>query len=144
MGWGPGGVEDSHCCLYSPSVPGSMNIFKFPAPGLNSTPVTQPRSVKVNKLNVGDAAKKKDKTKKQFHNLIMAGLMPINPKPFLNELTGKPVMVKLKWGHEYKGILVRSVLVFGFDSTLIVLIYHISGLYGWIHEHAALQHRGIH
>ncbi|CAM9418115.1 unnamed protein product, partial [Ectocarpus sp. 12 AP-2014] len=27
---------------------------------------------------------------------------PVNPKPFLNELTGKPVMVKLKWGMEYK------------------------------------------
>ena len=32
--------------------------------------------------------------------------MPMNPKPFLNGLTGKPVMVKLKWGHEYKGFLV--------------------------------------
>lgn len=32
--------------------------------------------------------------------------MPINPKPFLNGLTGKPVMVKLKWGMEYKGYLV--------------------------------------
>lgn len=32
--------------------------------------------------------------------------MPINPKPFLNSLTGKPVMVKLKWGQEYKGFLV--------------------------------------
>ncbi|CAB3377354.1 small nuclear ribonucleoprotein F [Cloeon dipterum] len=32
--------------------------------------------------------------------------MPMNPKPFLNSLTGKPVMVKLKWGHEYKGYLV--------------------------------------
>lgn len=30
---------------------------------------------------------------------------PVNPKPFLNELTGKPVMVKLKWGMEYKGEL---------------------------------------
>jgi len=32
--------------------------------------------------------------------------MPINPKPFLNGLTGKAVMVKLKWGQEYKGYLV--------------------------------------
>lgn len=32
--------------------------------------------------------------------------MPINPKPYLNGLTGKAVMVKLKWGHEYKGYLV--------------------------------------
>ena len=38
----------------------------------------------------------------------MAGQMPINPKPFLNSLTGKAVMVKLKWGHEYKGFLVSS------------------------------------
>ena len=32
----------------------------------------------------------------------MAGAMPLNPKPFLNGLTGKAVLVKLKWGHEYK------------------------------------------
>jgi small nuclear ribonucleoprotein F len=38
----------------------------------------------------------------------MAGQMPMNPKPFLNSLTGKAVMVKLKWGHEYKGFLVSS------------------------------------
>jgi small nuclear ribonucleoprotein (snRNP)-like protein len=30
----------------------------------------------------------------------------VNPKPFLNELTGKTVIVKLKWGMEYKGYLV--------------------------------------
>ncbi|XP_042540695.1 small nuclear ribonucleoprotein F-like [Dipodomys spectabilis] len=32
--------------------------------------------------------------------------LPLNPKPFLNGLTGKPVMVKLKWGMEYKCYLV--------------------------------------
>ncbi len=32
----------------------------------------------------------------------MAGTMPMNPKPFLNSLHGRAVMVKLKWGHEYK------------------------------------------
>merc|ERR1712087_436890 len=31
---------------------------------------------------------------------------PINPKPFMNDLTGKDVLVKLKWGMEYKGFLV--------------------------------------
>ncbi|XP_013395334.1 small nuclear ribonucleoprotein F [Lingula anatina] len=36
----------------------------------------------------------------------MASTLPMNPKPFLNGLTGKPVMVKLKWGMEYKGYLV--------------------------------------
>ena len=29
-----------------------------------------------------------------------------NPKPFVNGLIGKPVVVKLKWGMEYKGYLV--------------------------------------
>jgi len=32
--------------------------------------------------------------------------VPVNPKPFLNELTGKAVIVKLKWGMEYKGLFV--------------------------------------
>lgn len=29
----------------------------------------------------------------------------VNPKPFLNELTGQVIVVKLKWGMEYKGRL---------------------------------------
>ena len=29
----------------------------------------------------------------------------VNPKPFLSELTGKDVIVKLKWGMEYEGKL---------------------------------------
>ncbi|VDN03435.1 unnamed protein product [Thelazia callipaeda] len=36
----------------------------------------------------------------------MTTLQPVNPKPFLNGLTGKPVVCKLKWGMEYKGYLV--------------------------------------
>ncbi|KAK9833700.1 hypothetical protein WJX74_003155 [Apatococcus lobatus] len=36
----------------------------------------------------------------------MAAAVPVNPKPFLTDLTGKPVIVKLKWGMEYKGYLV--------------------------------------
>ncbi|KAI9244183.1 hypothetical protein BDA99DRAFT_566325 [Phascolomyces articulosus] len=36
----------------------------------------------------------------------MAAFVPVNPKPFLNDLTGKLVVVKLKWGGEYKGFLV--------------------------------------
>mmetsp|Transcript_20250 Transcript_20250/g.66016 ORF Transcript_20250/g.66016 Transcript_20250/m.66016 type:complete len:86 (-) Transcript_20250:12-269(-) len=32
--------------------------------------------------------------------------VPVNPKPFLNDLTGKPIIAKLKWGMEYKGYLV--------------------------------------
>ena len=33
---------------------------------------------------------------------------PVNPKPFLQELTGKVVYVRLKWGLEYKGYLVST------------------------------------
>jgi len=33
-------------------------------------------------------------------------MIPVNPKPFLAELTGKSIIVKLKWGMEYKGFLV--------------------------------------
>ncbi|KAG8510030.1 Small nuclear ribonucleoprotein F [Galemys pyrenaicus] len=40
------------------------------------------------------------------HLPAVAMSLPLNPKPFLNGLTGKPVMVKLKWGMEYKGYLV--------------------------------------
>eukprot|EP00798_Chlamydomonas_sp_ICE-L_P028513 gene28513-31672_t len=36
----------------------------------------------------------------------MAANVPVNPKPFLNDLTGKQVIIKLKWGMEYKGYLV--------------------------------------
>lgn len=34
--------------------------------------------------------------------------MPKNPKPFLNTLIGKFVIVKLKWGQEYRGDLVST------------------------------------
>ncbi|XP_016398547.1 small nuclear ribonucleoprotein F-like [Sinocyclocheilus rhinocerous] len=40
------------------------------------------------------------------HSFPFLQSLPLNPKPFLNGLTGKPVMVKLKWGMEYKGYLV--------------------------------------
>jgi small nuclear ribonucleoprotein F len=38
----------------------------------------------------------------------MSTVAPVNPKPFLQELTGKPVFVRLKWGLEYKGFLVST------------------------------------
>ncbi|RZF44580.1 hypothetical protein LSTR_LSTR001338 [Laodelphax striatellus] len=37
-----------------------------------------------------------------------AAILPINPKPYLSVLVGKLVVVKLKWGHEYKGYLVSN------------------------------------
>jgi small nuclear ribonucleoprotein F len=33
---------------------------------------------------------------------------PINPKPFLANLTGKEIIVRLKWGMEYKGTLLST------------------------------------
>lgn len=36
----------------------------------------------------------------------MSAVQPLNPKPFLNGLTGKAVNCKLKWGPEYRGILI--------------------------------------
>lgn len=51
--------------------------------------------------------------------------LPMNPKPFLNGLTGKPVMVKLKWGMEYKGYLV-SVDGYMNLQVRIILIYQRS------------------
>ncbi|KAJ3887803.1 small nuclear ribonucleoprotein SmF, partial [Lentinula edodes] len=33
---------------------------------------------------------------------------PVNPKPFIQELTGKSIRVLLKWGLEYKGFLVST------------------------------------
>ncbi|CDW54911.1 small nuclear ribonucleoprotein F [Trichuris trichiura] len=33
---------------------------------------------------------------------------PVNPKPFINSLIGKPIIVKLKWGMEYKGYLLST------------------------------------
>ena len=35
-------------------------------------------------------------------------MVPVNPKPFPNDLTGKKVMVKLKWGMSYAGTLAST------------------------------------
>uniref|UniRef100_A0A9J2PSF0 Uncharacterized protein n=1 Tax=Ascaris lumbricoides TaxID=6252 RepID=A0A9J2PSF0_ASCLU len=40
----------------------------------------------------------------------MSTLQPVNPKPFLNGLTGKPIVCKLKWGIEYRGFLLLYFL----------------------------------
>lgn len=60
--------------------------------------------------------------------------MPLNPKPFLNGLTGKPVIVKLKWGMEYKGYLVS---VDGYMNVQVSLssvkssVFHQLNLFLW-------------
>jgi small nuclear ribonucleoprotein (snRNP)-like protein len=35
----------------------------------------------------------------------MTSFVPVNPTPFLAELTGQAVVVRLKWGMEYKGAI---------------------------------------
>ena len=45
------------------------------------------------------------KSKVTNFSCLLLQTVPVNPKPFLNNLTGKPVIVKLKWGMEYKGNL---------------------------------------
>jgi hypothetical protein len=49
--------------------------------------------------------------------------VPVNPKPFLNALTGKPVIVKLKWGMEYKGASSYSGLEVTKISTSCLSIF---------------------
>ncbi|RKP26912.1 small nuclear ribo protein F, partial [Syncephalis pseudoplumigaleata] len=34
--------------------------------------------------------------------------VPVNPKPYLQGLINKPIMVKLKWGLEYRGQLMST------------------------------------
>nr|XP_012573321.1 uncharacterized protein LOC101496464 isoform X1 [Cicer arietinum] len=77
--------------------------------------------------------------------------IPVNPKPFLNNLTGKPVIVKLKWGMEYKGYLVSVdsymnlqvqfqilsrvffmiIFVWYFFALLLKLFFNIWNLCSW-------------
>ena len=61
----------------------------------------------------------------------MSGL--VNPKPFLQDLTGKPVIVKLKWGMEYKGYLVSvdnymNLQVFIYSFFLFLFLFSILAL----------------
>lgn len=49
----------------------------------------------------------KDRTEQNRSEQTMSSA-PINPKPFLAQLTGKKVCVKLKWGMEYRGFLVST------------------------------------
>ena len=43
-----------------------------------------------------------------LHHIITQSHLIVNPKPFLADLTGKSVRVKLKWGQEYQGELASS------------------------------------
>jgi len=80
--------------------------------------------------------------------LLLLQTVPVNPKPFLNDLTGKPVVVKLKWGMEYKGAAVvcsaariaSRVRIMTADA-LLSMTRRLPGVGGLLHEPAASQHR---
>ncbi|KAL7552909.1 hypothetical protein ACHAWF_016153, partial [Thalassiosira exigua] len=46
--------------------------------------------------------------KREKDNRVMQSQLIVNPKPFLADLTGKQVRVRLKWGQEYQGKLASS------------------------------------
>ena len=52
----------------------------------------------------------------------------MNPKPFMQELTGKAVYVKLKWGLEYKGFLVSTDGYMNLQVRLLVTRIFLSRL----------------
>ncbi|TCD71348.1 hypothetical protein EIP91_011119 [Steccherinum ochraceum] len=52
----------------------------------------------------------------------MSAVNPVNPKPFMQELTGKPVYVRLKWGLEYKGFLVSTDGYMNLQASLFQLV----------------------
>lgn len=46
-------------------------------------------------------------TSNSTHHTIMSGFVPINPKPFLQDLINQQVVVRLKWDRtEYIGLLI--------------------------------------
>ena len=51
-----------------------------------------------------------------YPNCSFLGHLTVNPKPFLNNLTEKPAIVKLKWGMEYRGFF--FFLCFLFSNSL--------------------------
>ena len=55
--------------------------------------------------------------------LILAQVNPVNPKPFMQELTGKPVYVRLKWGLEYKGFLVSTDGYMNLQVRLLSILF---------------------
>jgi hypothetical protein len=93
--------------------------------------------------------------------------VPVNPRPFLQDLVNKDVIVRLKWGEtEYKGrLVVRFEELFFSLSHLSRLLWFscVAGDVGLtsskyqanmtippdtehrqLHEHPALQHGGVH
>lgn len=56
---------------------------------------------------------------------------PINPRPFLDEVTGRWVSVKLKWGWELRGILKSSDAYMNLH-VFIIYIFKILNSEEWV------------
>ena len=69
-----------------------------------------------------------------------AQAMPLNPKPFLNGLTGKPVIVKLKWGMEYKGYLVSTD---NYMNVQVGFVFCYTSRFLSLSSDLACKHRGV-
>ncbi len=69
-----------------------------------------------------------------------AQVNPVNPKPFMQELTGKPVYVRLKWGLEYKGFLVSTDGYMNLQVRASLLSSYTQGL---SRRRSARQHGGV-
>jgi LSM domain len=72
--------------------------------------------------------------------LLHEQVNPVNPKPFIQELTGKPVFVRLKWGLEYKGFLVSTD---GYMNLQVILYYTFWEVAVHHIGHPACQHRRV-
>ena len=78
--------------------------------------------------------------------------VPVNPKPFLNDLTGKVVVVKLKWGMEYKGVPIfecyaNNCADYAHACACCLnagLVCRVPCFSRCIHEPTASKHRGVH
>eukprot|EP00438_Fugacium_kawagutii_P030936 Skav233219 [mRNA] locus=scaffold1215:31600:34754:+ [translate_table: standard] len=68
-------------------------------------------------VNLGSRKKSARVTTSDSNSCAMA-TVPVNPKPFLNDLTGKLVLTKLKWGMEYKGTLKPDDLILQGTSSI--------------------------
>ena len=66
-----------------------------------------------------------------YINIIIQQIL-INPKPFLLTLINKPVLIRLKWGIEYKGILVSydKYMNFQLKNTEEIIDNQITGSLG--------------
>ena len=66
-----------------------------------------------------------------YINIIFQQIL-INPKPFLLTLINKPVLIRLKWGIEYKGILVSydKYMNFQLKNTEEIIDNQITGSLG--------------